>query len=128
VSIDAMSGFTDVGLIELDGLVSLRYFKFVHTQTHDPLTIHVRQMTKLETLILDGGEHLTDADMNSLQLLVAVRHLTLSGRGISADGVEKLNVLSQLKTLSLDIAPADVLSASAIDQLRAAIPGLWVDW
>jgi hypothetical protein len=120
-------GFDDNLLAELDEMTYMRHLKLVGITSPLPITLHVRDMTRLETLVIEGGL-MEDIHMEHLARLSALRQLTIFGRGLSDAALDRLQSLSALRELTLEIRPAGSISDDAVARLRRAIPNLWVDW
>jgi hypothetical protein len=120
-------GFDDNMLAELDEMTTLRHLKLAGVTSPLPLTLHLRDMKRLESLALDGGL-MEDIHMDHLEKLTALRRLVISARGLSDAALDRLQTLSELRQLTLDIRPAGSISSEAVARLRRAMPKLWVDW
>lgn len=130
--IDGMTGSNiteEIGLMELDGLEYLEYLRFVNTPvTRHPVTVHFADMSRLKTLIFDGGDQVSDVQINDhLRNAADLRRLSIKGDRISDSTLEYIKSrFAGLVSLDLDVPPGAVTPA-AIADLRKAIPGLWVD-
>jgi hypothetical protein len=120
-------GFDDNMLTELDEMTQLHYLKLVGVASPLPITLHFREMTRLETLIVEGGL-MEDIHMEHLSKMANLKRLTLFGRGLSDAALDRLHAVSSLRELTLEIQPAGAFSGEAVASLRRAIPNLWVDW
>jgi hypothetical protein len=120
-------GFDDNLLAELDEMTYLRYLKLVGITSPLPITLHLREMTRLETLVIEGGL-MEDIHMEHLERLAALRRLVIYGRGLTDAALDRLQSLANLRELTLEIRPDGSFSGEAVARLRSAVPNLWVDW
>lgn len=130
--VDGLSGSNiteEVGLMEFDNLAHVEYLRFTNTpvQRH-PVTVHFQEMSKLKTLILDGGSQVGDVQISDhLRTCVELKRLSLKGSLITDSTLERLKTFSVLEAVELNVSGGAV-SAGAVKGLREAIPGLWVDY
>lgn len=130
--VDGMSGSNiteEIGLMEFDNLTHVEYLRFTNTpvQRH-PVTVHFQEMSKLKTLILDGGSQVGDVQISDhLRTCAELKRLSLKGDLIADSTLERLKKFSLLEALELNV-PSGSVTAGAVKGLRDAVPGLWVDY
>jgi hypothetical protein len=102
----------EIGLMELDQLAYVEYLRFtnVPVQRH-PVTVHFQEMSKLKTLILDGGSLVGDSQIaDHLRTCAELKRVTFKGESLELEG------------------PSNAVSAGGVADLRKSVPGLWVDY
>jgi hypothetical protein len=130
--IDGMSGSNiteEIGLMELDQLAYVEYLRFtnVPVQRH-PVTVHFQEMSKLKTLILDGGSLVGDSQIaDHLRTCAELKRVTFKGDQISDSMLERFKKFTVLESLELE-GPSNAVSAGGVADLRQSVPGLWVDY
>ena len=95
------SDVTDKGLENLAGLTNLEWLylhnntlnaqgqTFYYVQLTDAALVHLRQLTKLKVLLLDGT-HVTDAGLENLEGLNSLRQLSVGRTAVTKEGIEDL--------------------------------------
>jgi hypothetical protein len=131
--VDGMSGSNiteEVGLMEFDGLEYLEYLRFVNTPvTRHPVTVHFAEMSRLKTLIFDGGDQVSDAQINDhLRTAADLQRFSIQGDRITDSTLEYIQSrFPGLTSLELNV-PQGAVTPGAVANLRKALPGLWVDF
>jgi hypothetical protein len=130
--VDGMAGSNiteEVGFMEFDGLEHLEYLKFINTPPlQHPVTVHFANMGKLKTLIFDGGDKVSDAQISDhLRGAVELKYLSIKGSRFSDSTLERLKTFTFLESVSLDLPPGSVTPVGIAD-LRNSKSGLWIDF
>jgi hypothetical protein len=110
-------------------LTYLEYLRFtnVPVQRH-PVTVHFQEMSRLKTLILDGGTQVGDVQISDhLRTCVELKRLSLKGDRISDSTLDRLKKFTLLESLELNL-PSGAVTAAGVADLRKSIPGLWIDY
>ena len=113
---------TDAAIIELtaltEGLDAITEINATSGSITDAGLDHLKKLPALKHLGLTGTL-VTNAGMQSLQQVSSLESLTLHGPQISAEGFSKLTALPNLKTLDLGIYPPNIEAVSAIGKFPA---------
>jgi hypothetical protein len=130
--VDGMSGSNiteEIGLMEFDQLTHVEYLRFINVpvQRH-PITVHFAEMSRLKTLILDGGSQVGDSQIaDHLRTCAELKRISFKGDRISDSMLDRFKKFTLLESLELK-APSGAVSAGAVADLRQSVPGLWVDY
>lgn len=127
--------FNDEGMAAVGKLTQLEDFRTWHTYQTDAGNEHLKSLTNLKSLHLgqrlrrysgpSNAHSLTDRTLEVISQLQSLDTLTLAEQRFSADALAKLKALPNLKRLELTQVD---MPAAEIERLKAALPGVAVDW
>jgi internalin A len=98
---------TDADLRQLSALKNLRDLNLGWTEVSDAGLVHLKQLTRLESLYLEGCPNVTDSGIAHLAGLTNLKELAVSNTGMSNAGMVHLKNLKKLEWLELTGVPVE---------------------
>jgi Leucine-rich repeat (LRR) protein len=91
---------TNKGLAHLSGLTELRYLFLSKTRTTSAGLVHLKDLTRLDSL--DGIGPSGDADMEIIKGFTSLSKLTITGKGFTGAGLDQLKGMTSLTNLHIN--------------------------
>jgi hypothetical protein len=114
------SHVTDAGLVHLEGLTSLQALDLSNTQVTDAGLRHLKGLANLHELDLENTQ-VTDAGLAHLKALTRLEKLSLDKTGVTDAGLSHLGALTGLTSLSLEDTP---VTDAGVADLQRVLPRL----
>jgi hypothetical protein len=119
------SQITDTAIKHLASLKQLEGLSLQGNRFSDKGLEHVRDLTNLNSLVIDLGEiHVTDDGLVHLRGLKKLERLGLQQSLVTDHGLKHLSVLTNLKDLWLD---GTSVTATGVEELKRSLPKLAID-
>ena len=94
----------------------LEYLAIVCRQVTDAGLVHIKELSELKTLLLNGTS-MTDAGLKQLTRLKKLERLYLTGSAVTEAGLQHIGSLSNLRTLWLERTPVTDRALSHLKRL-----------